>query len=123
MDDTNTQIEQPVSRSAGRSAFLFLLVMPLAMTALFLLLGQGASRDQATASGAGQLESIIPPESSGEQPKLESVAVLTDRLAARLEREPHSADDWMLLARSYEYLNEADKAREARARATRENGS
>jgi cytochrome c-type biogenesis protein CcmH len=42
---------------------------------------------------------------------------MVERLAARLETTPDDRDGWLRLARAYEVLGEADKAKEARARA------
>jgi cytochrome c-type biogenesis protein CcmH len=42
----------------------------------------------------------------------------TRRLAARLAASGGSAEDWQLLAKSYEFLGRADEAREATAKAT-----
>jgi cytochrome c-type biogenesis protein CcmH len=42
---------------------------------------------------------------------------MVERLAARLEEQPDDRDGWLRLGRAYEVLGEADKARDARARA------
>lgn len=49
--------------------------------------------------------------------RAEMIRSMVDRLAARLAEQPHDRDGWLRLARAYEVLGEADKAREARARA------
>jgi cytochrome c-type biogenesis protein CcmH len=43
---------------------------------------------------------------------------MVERLAARLEQNPGDKEGWARLAHAYEVLGDADKAREARARAT-----
>ena len=42
---------------------------------------------------------------------------MVDSLAARLEQNPNDREGWVRLARSYEVLNEPDKAKQAWARA------
>lgn len=42
---------------------------------------------------------------------------MVERLAARLETSPDDRDGWLRLARAYDVLGEAEKAKEARARA------
>jgi cytochrome c-type biogenesis protein CcmH len=44
---------------------------------------------------------------------------MVERLAARLEAEPDDREGWLRLARAYDVLGEAEKARDARARADR----
>ena len=42
---------------------------------------------------------------------------MVDRLAARLEQQPHDKEGWARLAHAYDVLGESDKAQAARARA------
>lgn len=46
-----------------------------------------------------------------------SVASMVDGLAERLRQDPDNGKDWMLLARSYEYLDRIPEARDAYAQA------
>lgn len=52
-----------------------------------------------------------------EQERETMVRSMVDRLASRLEAEPEDLAGWQRLARAYEVLGEAEKAKEARARA------
>jgi len=49
--------------------------------------------------------------------KVDSVEVMTERLRARLEKEPNDVNGWVLLARSYHYLERWDDAKAAFAKA------
>lgn len=49
--------------------------------------------------------------------KAGSIDTLTDRLKARLEKEPNDVNGWVLLARSYHYLQRWDEAKAAFAKA------
>jgi len=46
-----------------------------------------------------------------------SIEDVTNRLAARLQKEPNDAGGWVLLAQSYEFLGRKEEADKARARA------
>lgn len=47
----------------------------------------------------------------------DSIDVLAERLKARLEKEPNDMNGWVLLARSYHYLQRWDEAQAAFAKA------
>jgi len=47
----------------------------------------------------------------------EMILGMVARLEARLKENPNDADGWRMLARSYEVLGQADKAKDARAKA------
>ncbi len=49
--------------------------------------------------------------------KAGSIDTLTDRLRARLEKEPNDVNGWVLLARSYHFLQRFDEAKAAFAKA------
>ncbi len=49
--------------------------------------------------------------------KVDSVEVMVERLRARLEKEPNDVDGWVLLGRSYHYLERWDDAKAAFAKA------
>ena len=49
--------------------------------------------------------------------KVDSVDVMTERLRARLEKEPNDVNGWVLLGRSYHYLERWDDAKAAFAKA------
>ncbi|HET8709863.1 MAG TPA: hypothetical protein VFM32_00700 [Spongiibacteraceae bacterium] len=49
--------------------------------------------------------------------KVDSVDVMIERLRARLEKEPNDVNGWVLLGRSYHYLERWDDAKAAFAKA------
>lgn len=49
--------------------------------------------------------------------KVDSVEVMVERLRARLEAQPNDVDGWVLLGRSYHFLERWDEAKAAFARA------
>ena len=51
-----------------------------------------------------------------DQEREEMIRSMVDRLATRLEQEPDDLAGWQRLARAYEVLGEAEKAKDARAR-------
>ena len=57
------------------------------------------------------------PASAPPTQKVDSVDVMTERLRARLEKEPNDVDGWVLLGRSYHYLERWDDAKAAFAKA------
>jgi cytochrome c-type biogenesis protein CcmH/NrfG len=62
------------------------------------------------------LDSIVPASNATDK-KIASVSDLTTKLAERLETSPDDPSGWLLLARSYEHIQEQGKAREAYAKA------
>lgn len=58
-----------------------------------------------------------PPQMSPVQGKVDAVDVMVERLRARLEREPNDVDGWVLLGRSYHYLERWEDAKAAFAKA------
>lgn len=69
-----------------------------------------------TARTVAHLDPIIP-AATQRAPGVAPVAELTEKLAARLEAHPDDPSGWLLLARSYEHIQEYGKARAAYARA------
>lgn len=78
-------------------------VMPLPATAM-----------PATTMLAATMSSTAMPTGDG---KAGSIDTLTERLRARLEKEPNDVNGWVLLARSYHYLQRWDEAKAAFAKA------
>jgi cytochrome c-type biogenesis protein CcmH len=116
--------DPPTSRLAPRwSAAAIAIGLPAAAVGLYLLLGGGPSALQATpaamqvsaATSSDATTETSAPHTSGTSNL--SVAEATDRLAARLQREPDDVDGWQLLASSYEYLGRTKEAADAAARA------
>jgi cytochrome c-type biogenesis protein CcmH len=81
---------------------------------------------EARALGAVPVAPVAPQRAPGEAETIEQMSDeerermirgMVERLASRLETSPDDRDGWLRLARAYEVLGEAEKAREARARA------
>lgn len=70
---------------------------------------------QRLAELGGELQLDVP-EGAADAP---DIGAMVERLAARLEDEPDDLEGWMMLARSYTVLGEAEKAREAMENAAR----
>jgi tetratricopeptide (TPR) repeat protein len=91
------------------------IVVPLLAIGLYMYLGSPdsadtlhhakPSRDSGAAGAAGAAMS--------EDKKLGSVASLVDGLASRLRENPDDGGNWLLLARSYKYLDRTDEAMDA----------
>jgi cytochrome c-type biogenesis protein CcmI len=82
---------------------VILVALPLAATALYWLLG---TPDVLRGERAGSVVADPEPHSR----TADSLEVLTERLARRLEREPGDGDGWALLARSYSVLGREAEA-------------
>jgi cytochrome c-type biogenesis protein CcmH len=85
----------------------------LATTALGLYVWRGAPQ----ALGGLDAATGAPHATDGQNRTPGTMESATARLAARLEREGGSAEDWQLLAKSYEFLGRPDDARRANERA------
>ncbi len=99
-------------------------LFPLAVLAIFIggillsarYVAQSLSTDRASgASAATPVATTITahPQAS----KVDSVDVMAERLRARLESAPNDMNGWVLLARSYHYLERWDDAKYAFAKA------
>ena len=63
-------------------------------------------------------QDIAAAQAMSPEERLAMIRGMVERLAARLEQNPGDKEGWARLARAYEVLGDADKARAARARAT-----
>lgn len=104
-------VREQIARTAGE---LGIEVASLAPSAEAQALGAAPSLPVAPQLAPGEGEAIG--EMSGEE-RERMIRGMVERLAARLEASPDDRDGWLRLARAYEILGEAEKAREARARA------
>jgi len=98
-----------VPLKTGKSLFatpgaLIIAFVPLSAVALYALLG---SPDQLAAphAASGAMSPAAGAAGSGGERPLGSVASMVDGLLERLENNPDDADGWILLARSYQFIN------------------
>jgi tetratricopeptide (TPR) repeat protein len=94
-------------------AFVLYLLFgkPDANTAQTMALAAPASLDRMSAGSAA-----VPSAPAGMMSapgKAPSVASLVEKLEAKLQDDPSDANGWLLLARSYEHIDQLDKARDA----------
>lgn len=106
-------VAMPLFKNNRRTALAAVaIVVPLLAAGLYLQLG--------TPDAAGNQHSSTPTSRPGmaatatsEDKKLGSVASLVDGLAKRLQDNPDDGGNWLLLARSYLYLDRKDDALDA----------
>ena len=96
-----------VPLKTGKSLFatpgaLIIAFVPLSAVALYALLG---SPDNMAAPHPSSAALPAGASATGGERPLGSVASMLDGLQARLEKNPEDADGWILLARSYQFLN------------------
>ncbi len=89
------------------------LGLPVAAAALYLWLGSPETPSRSLA------ERAVPPEAafSAQRPTPSDIVAMVARLQARLEREPGSLGEWLMLARSYWELDRFPEAASAFRRA------
>ena len=92
----------------------------VAAAVIYLTIGSPRAVD-VHATAVVPVQTSTRPQMSGAAPQ--SMEAAAAGLAARLAREGGSADDWKLLAQSYDFLGRADDARRARERAASAPGS
>lgn len=112
LDDT----EQPhgTGRSGRWLAGLLVFVVPATAVALYWQIGTPAAFQAETA--APPVQQASGHASMNSDGSLPSVEEMIDRLAARLEQEPHDADGWYMLGRSYMTLGRYAEAADALGR-------
>jgi len=91
----------------------------VAAAVIYLTIGSPRAVD-VKATAVIPVQTSTKPQMSGAGQSMEAAAA---GLAARLARDGGSADDWNLLAQSYDFLGRADDARRARERAASAPGS
>jgi len=103
----------PLGRKNNRYGIAIAVgVLAIASAALYWLVGSPESA--ATEMPTRTSMSAAP---AAEKTSVGSVASMVDGLAERLRQDPDNGKDWILLARSYEYLDRIAEARDAYARA------
>jgi len=107
----------PLMKNSRRPVLIALATaLPLLAAGLYLNLGSPASADLNSSSSQPQMAASSRSGNTGEE-KIGSVASMTDGLVRRLEENPQDGGSWLLLARSYKYLNRMEEAVEAYAHA------
>lgn len=79
------------------------LVVPISAVAVYLMIGEPQGVEPERAAAAAEEEHITP----------ERMAELTERLVERLEQDPSDETGWVMLARSYVMMGDAEGARRA----------
>jgi cytochrome c-type biogenesis protein CcmH len=92
----------PQATATGRATLLIAIVLPLAATGLYGLLGAP--------------EALWQPQPAAQAAMPPDVERMVAGLAARLERNPDDPKGWAMLARSYEVMGRHEQAQAAWAR-------
>jgi cytochrome c-type biogenesis protein CcmH len=93
--------------SGGRWAPILLgVAVPVVAVSLYLYLGEGSIIPRLQAAASDQ-KAAPHPGSGGEMPPL---AVMVQRLADKLERNPENLEGWMMLGRSYFAMGQPERA-------------
>jgi hypothetical protein len=116
-------VASPLLRTQRRLLLIGLgIAVPVVATSLYLYFGSPEDTTTKLASPAsisstsfGMSTAAAKPGGTGK--KVGSVSSMVDGLAARLEENPNDGKGWLLLARSYQHINEPAKAAEAYAKA------
>lgn len=107
-------IAVPLGRVQNRVRIIAAVAtLAIASAALYWVVG---SPESAHADSAATTRGNTQP-SAQNNTSVGSVASMVDGLAARLQQNPDNGKDWILLARSYDYLGRVPEARDAYARA------
>lgn len=109
-DDLDILSPATVSKSQGRGmVYLLALLVPLLAGSLYLTLGnvQAVSHSQEMASA------------EQETPSAQDINLMIAGLAERLKDDPNDAQGWLMLGRSYKYLEQYPQAVDAFANAYR----
>jgi hypothetical protein len=98
----------PLLRNKRKNVLLVVAIaLPLVAAGLYMTLGSP------TANSVGETVSQAAPIKD----KLGSVASMVEGLAQRVEEDPNDGENWLLLARSYKYLNRGEEAIDAYGKA------
>ena len=99
-DDLDIESHVKASSSQGRwMAFVLILAIPMVAGLLYWTLGNYQSLTQDAQTAANQAT-----------PEREKMVSMVAGLAARLEKQPDDAQGWLMLGRSYKYLEQHSKA-------------
>jgi len=105
-DDLDIPSQARASGTKGRwMVFVLVLLIPLSALTLYAGLGSYASLDRTSDASA--------------EPGLEDINRMVAGLAARMKSNPNDAQGWLMLGRSYKYLQQYPEAADAFAQAHR----
>lgn len=105
-DDLDIPSQAKASGTKGRwMVFVLVLLVPLAALSLY--------------AGLGSYASLNRPSDTSEMPSPEDINRMVAGLAARMKSNPNDAQGWLMLGRSYKYLQQYPEAAEAFAQAYR----
>ena len=108
----------PLLKSNRKTALTAIAtIVPLLAAGLYLNLGTPDAAHSKPSASQTQTPTSNRSDRTGEE-KIGSVASMLDGLNSRLEENPADGGSWLLLARSYKFLNRTDEAVEAYERAT-----
>jgi cytochrome c-type biogenesis protein CcmH/NrfG len=121
---TATSIAIPLLRGLPRTARRALLyiaggIAVFTAVAVGLYIALGSPRQNSTPEAALAHTEANVSTASSRAPSMEEA---TAQLQARLDREGGTANDWELLAQSYDFLGRTEDAKRARARSARPSG-
>ena len=108
-DDLAVDTRMPVSERRGRwMLYVIIAAVPLLSGSLYGLLG-----DFQAVSHSEEMAAAVPSGS----PSIEDIDKMVAGLAERLKTHPDDAEGWLMLGKSYKYLEQYPKAVEAFANA------
>jgi tetratricopeptide (TPR) repeat protein len=103
----------PLLKNNQKAALIAVAIaVPVLALTLYLNLGSPDSAHSSSALGQPRVASNDRSGNTGDV-KIASVASMLDGLASRLEEDPDDAGSWLLLARSYKYLDRMNEAVDA----------
>ena len=108
----------PLLKNKQKTALTAVVIaLPALAAGLYLTLGTPDATHSISAAGQTQTPTSKRSDKIGEE-KLGSVASMLDGLQSRLEENPEDGESWLLLARSYKFLQRTDEAFDAYEHAT-----
>ena len=113
-DDKAAPASPPAAGPAATTAVAVALAVPAAALLLYLSLGRPMVPGQPVASRPAQTAPAPEQEPASQAP---SLALMLERLTARLEEDPDNIADWVLLGRTQWELGRPEAAADAYARA------
>lgn len=107
----------PLFKNNQKAALMAVVIaVPALAAGLYLALGTPDAANSSSLGMQTQNATSIRSVNTTEE-KVGSVASMLEGLASRLDQNPEDGESWLLLARSYKFMNRADEAVEAYARA------
>jgi len=112
-------VREQIAKAARDGGFDAAAIKPTATATRIVAAKAKAAADRPAGAGAPALsaeqrQAVAGMSDADRQAMIHS---MVQRLADRLEENPNDRDGWLRLARAYDVLGEADKAKDARARA------